>query len=276
MNLHNGDQAEGMEASPMRVLDMFTLQHKVALVTGGSGKYGRQIVQCLAEAGAATYVTTSRQDQLAAVEQQFRETGHQVRAIYMDQGSESSVAAAKEQIMELEGRIDVLVNNAVARVMKLGWEEDAQRFAESMAVNATGLFVVTRAFGDIMAQQGSGSIINIGSMYGMVGPDVTMYEGLGTRVNPDYFFHKAGMMNMTRYVASQYGPSNVRCNCVSPGGFWTEQHNERFVERYNKRTLLGRMANETDLKGVILFLASDASLYVTGVNIPVDGGYTAK
>lgn len=262
--------------NPTSTMNMFSLRGKVAVVTGGAGKYGRQIVKALAEAGASTWLTTSREDQLETLERQFGETGHRVRAAYMDLGSEASVIAAKERIVGEEGTVDVLINNAVARPMKRGWEEDAQRFEASMKVNVTGLFVVTRAFGDIMAAQGSGSIVNIGSMYGMVGPDVTMYEGLGTRVNPDYFFHKAGMVNFTRFVASEYGTAGVRCNCVSPGGYWTAETSDIFVERYNKRTLLGRMAGDTDLMGVIVFLASEASAYVTGVNIPVDGGYTAK
>ncbi|MBP1992465.1 SDR family oxidoreductase [Paenibacillus eucommiae] len=260
----------------MTVLKSFSLEGKVALVTGGAGKYGRQIVQALAEAGAITYFTSSRKDQLLQLEESFRETGHEVKALYMDQGIEATVLAARDQLEEAEGRIDILINNAVARTMKNGWAESSERFAESMNVNATGLFVVTRAFGDRMAARQSGSIINIGSMYGMVGPDVTMYEGLGTRVNPDYFFNKAGMINFTRFTASQYGSSNVRCNCISPGGYWTPQAAESFVERYEQRTLLGRMANDTDLKGVIVFLASDASKYITAANIPVDGGYTAK
>lgn len=260
----------------MNVLESFSLRGKVALVTGGAGKYGRQIVKALVEAGAQTYFSTSREGQLAELEQQFRESGHEVKAIYMNQGDEDSIIAARDQLIGKAGKIDVLVNNAVARTMRKGWEEAAQRFAESMQVNATGLFIVTRAFGDIMAAQRSGSIINVGSMYGMVGPDITMYEGLDMRTNPDYYFNKGGMMNFTRYVASQYGSAGVRCNCVSPGGYWTPQTSDTFVERYNKRTLLGRMANDTDLKGVMVFLASDASLYVTGSNIAVDGGYTAK
>lgn len=258
------------------IMDTFSLRGKVAVVTGGAGKYGRQIVKALAEAGASTWLTTSREDQLDALERQFGETGHAVRAAHMELDREASIVAAKDRIVQESGAIDVLINNAVARPMKNGWSESTELFECSMRVNATGLFAVTRAFGDVMAERRGGSIVNIGSMYGMVGPDVTMYEGLDIRVNPDYYFHKSGMINFTRFVASQYGLSGVRCNCVSPGGYWTPQTSETFVERYNKRTLLGRMAGDTDLMGVIVFLASDASAYVTGVNIPVDGGYTAK
>jgi NAD(P)-dependent dehydrogenase (short-subunit alcohol dehydrogenase family) len=126
-----------------------------------------------------------------------------------------------------------------------------------------------------MATQGGGSIINVGSMQGMVGPDFTLYEGLAWNVPPDYFFHKGGLLQLTRYVAAKRGRQGVRCNAVSPGGFFNQQ-DSAFVQRYNDRTLLGRMANETDLKGVIVFLASAASAYITGANIVVDGGYTAK
>ena len=93
---------------------------------------------------------------------------------------------------------------------------------------------------------------------------------------PDYFFHKGGMINFTRFCASYFGRSNVRVNCVSPGGLLSEQHPAQFVQNYSERTQLGRLGNDEDLKGIIVFLASDASLYITGANIPVDGGYTAK
>ena len=161
--------------------------------------------------------------------------------------------------------------------MKKGYLDDASAFAESMRVNATGLFTITRAFGDVMAEQGGGSIINIGSIQGMIGPDPTIYRG--TTMSgwyPDYFFHKGAIINFTRFIASYYGARGVRCNCLSPGGFRTDDHPEPFVRQYSDRTFLGRLANATDLMGVIVFLGSDASVYITGTNIPVDGGYTAK
>jgi NAD(P)-dependent dehydrogenase (short-subunit alcohol dehydrogenase family) len=190
-----------------------------------------------------------------------------------DQADTSSILALRDRVLTEHGKLDVLVNNAVLRPMN-DWESEADKFAQSMAVNATGLFTITKAFGDHMAERGGGSIINIGSIQGMIGPDYTLYEGLGWGSPPDYFFHKGGMINFTRYVASRLGPRGVRCNTLSPGGFLNGQ-DTRFVERYCKRTLLGRMADDTDLKGAIVFLASDASAYVTGINLPVDAGYTA-
>jgi NAD(P)-dependent dehydrogenase (short-subunit alcohol dehydrogenase family) len=214
---------------------------------------------------------------LEALAAEHRAQGLEVQARQFDQGDEASTLSLCEAIIQEAGRVDILVNNAVLRPMKKGYLDDAAAFAESMRVNATGLFVITRAFGDVMALQGSGSIINIGSIQGMIGPDPTIYRG--TTMSgwyPDYFFHKGAMINFTRFIASYYGAKGVRCNCVSPGGFRTADHPEPFVRQYSDRTFLGRLANATDLMGIIVFLGSDASAYITGANIPVDGGYTAK
>ena len=261
----------------MRVLDTFSLAGRVALVTGGAGLYGRQIVRALAEAGARVWTAARHVEPLQALAEELGREGLAVKAGSYDQADEASVLRLRDALLAAEGRIDALVNNAVARPMRRGWGDDVAAFGESMSVNATGLFVVTRAFGDAMAAAGHGSIVNIGSIQGMIGPDPTIYRG--TEMSgwyPDYFFHKGGMINFTRFVASYYGRFGVRCNCVSPGGLRTEKHPEAFVRQYSDRTFLGRLAGETDLMGSIVFLASDASVYVTGTNLPVDGGYTAK
>ena len=132
-----------------------------------------------------------------------------------------------------------------------------------------------RTFGGEMRQRKQGSIVNIASMQGMVGLSPELYEGtkLGFPT-PDYFFHKGGMINLTRYFGSLLGGDGVRVNCVSPGGIFNQQP-EPFLARYGKRTMLGRMAGEYDLGGTIVFLLSEASRYITGVNLPVDGGWTA-
>ena len=144
-----------------------------------------------------------------------------------------------------------------------------------MKINATGLMLITRAIGDALSE--GGSIINIGSMMGLVGLEPLNYRSTDmSGWVPDYFFHKGGMANLTRFTASYYGSKGIRCNCVHPGGLQTPNHPKAFVDNYSERTCLGRLANNTDLMGIIVFLASDASLYVTGTNIPVDGGYTAK
>ena len=260
----------------MNIAEKFSLKGKVAVITGGKGLYGRQIVASIAQAGAKTYVASRSLDELEILAAEHRAVGLDVTAMHLDLGDESSILKLKDEVIRRESKVDILVNNAVIRTMKT-WNDDASTFEESMKVNGTGLFIITRAFGEEMKRAGSGSIINIGSIQGMVGADGTLYEGVGfTGFIPDYFFHKGGMLNFTRFVASYYGKYNIRCNCISPGGLQTEKTPEEFVKRYSDRTLLGRMAGQEDLMGTIVFLASDASLYVTGANIPVDGGYTAK
>ncbi|OGV67115.1 MAG: alcohol dehydrogenase [Lentisphaerae bacterium RIFOXYA12_64_32] len=261
----------------MSILDRFSLKGKVALVTGGAGLYGRQLVQAVAEAGATTFTAARNLDGLETVAAGLRRQGLDVTALSYDQADEPSILKLRDAIVKRAGRLDALVNNSVSRPMKKGYKDDVAAFAASMHVNATGLFAITRAFGDVMAESGSGSIVNIGSIQGLIGPDPTIYRG--TEMSgwaPDYFFHKGGMVNFTRFTASYYGARNVRCNCVAPGGFRTEKHPEPFVRQYSDRTFLGRLANDEDLMGIVVFLASDAAAYITGATIPVDGGYTAK
>jgi len=259
----------------MHSSDLFSLSGKVALITGGAGLYGRQIVAALAEAGAVTYMASRGVDALESLAAEHRERGHDVHALALDQGDEASVLAVRDRILAEQGQIDVLINNAVSRPMR-SWHDPIETFAESMRVNATGVFAVTRAIGDVMAARGSGSILNIASIQGHVGPDAELYKDLPfTGFIPDYFFHKGGMINLTRFIASYYGPQGVRCNSLSPGGFYSGQ-DPVFVERYAQRTMLGRMAGDSDLQGAVVFFASDASRYITGTDLPIDGGYTAK
>ena len=258
----------------MTVLDTFSLSGKIALLTGGAGLYGRQIVRALAEVGATTYIASRNVEALEAVAAELRGEGHDVRALRMDQGDEASILAARDAVRDESGHLDILVNNAVIRPLTNSYFSDADEIDLSMRVNGTGLILVTRAMGEILAD--GGSIINIGSMMGLVGLEPANYEGTDMDGwNPDYFFHKGGMANLTRFLASYYGPRGIRVNCLHPGGYRTDQP-EAFVKNYSERTCLGRLANDTDLMGSIVFLASDASVYITGANIPVDGGYTAK
>ena len=133
-------------------------------------------------------------------------------------------------------------------------------------------------FADAMADHAGGSIVNIASMQGMVGSNPWLYEGTTMTAAPDYFFHKGGMINLTRYLASHYGPQRVRVNVVSPGGIYNPEKPQApaFLERYAKTTMLGRMADAREIGGAVVFLLSDAASYITGANLVVDGGYTAK
>jgi NAD(P)-dependent dehydrogenase (short-subunit alcohol dehydrogenase family) len=151
----------------MKVLDSFSLKGKVALVTGGAGKYGKQIALALAEAGAETYMASRNVEALEKVASKFREEGLNVKSLYYDQGEESTILALRDEILKQSGRVDVLVNNAVARTTE-SWYDTADNFTKSMVVNGTGIFLMCRTFGDVMAKQGGGSIVNIGSMMALV------------------------------------------------------------------------------------------------------------
>lgn len=253
----------------------FSLEGKTILLTGGAGLYGRGLAAMLAQTGATLILASRDAAKLQAVADEESSKGNRVFAESLDQGDEASVLALKGRITARFGVLDGLVNNAVLRPMK-GANGDVTQFAESMRVNATGVMLMHRHFGSAMADAGRGSIVNIGSIQGMIGPCYELYAGTSMGdMPPDYFFHKGGMINLTRFYAALYGPKNVRVNCLSPGGFFNHQP-ELFLERYSEHTMLGRMADDTDLGGSVIFLLSDASAYVTGVNLPVDGGYTAK
>lgn len=252
----------------------FSLEGKVIVLTGGAGLYGRGLTACLARAGARLVLAARTLAPLEKAAAEECAIGRSVCARVFDQADESSILHLRDTVLAEFGKVDGLVNNAVARPMR-SLDDPLANWERSMQANATGLFAITRAFGAAMAEQGGGSIVNIGSIQGMVGPDDALYEGLDMRAVPDYFFHKAGMVNLTRFFAAHYGPRGVRVNCLSPGGFLSGQ-DPAFVARYARATFLRRMADPRDLGGPVVFLLSEAARYVTGANLPVDGGYTAK
>lgn len=256
----------------MSILDSFKLDGQVALVTGGAGLYGRFIVDALAEAGATVYTAARTLSKCQAQAQECQSRGLSVLAAQYDQSSPESMEKLLVQILAEQGKIDILVNNAVLRSMKT-WD-DLEGLKASMEANAIGIIAMLNIFGRQMMEQKSGNIINIASMQGMVGPDFALYKDTEMDVPPDYFFHKAGLINVTRYYAARFAPFGIRVNAISPGGMESGQ-NSLFQERYGERTYLGRLAAGEEIKGAVLFLASKASSYLTGVNLPVDGGYTA-
>ena len=244
-------------------------------MTGGAGLFGRQIVRALAEAGAKVFAASRDVASLEQEAKQLTAEGLDIAQFpswISNRKNRSTTPSKKSSPAPAES---IFSSTMLSFAPCAAGPQAAGDFAESMAVNATGLFMITRAFGDHMAAHGGGSIINIGSIQGSVGPDFFLYEGLNMDAPPDYFFHKGGLLQLTRYAAAKLGPKGVRVNAISPGGFLAGQ-DKTFIDRYSARTFLGRLANETDLAGIIVFLASDASAYITGANIPVDGGYTAK
>lgn len=258
----------------MHVKDLLSLKGKSILVTGGAGNYGKCIAEGLGEADATVIIASRNLEACEKVAEDFRNSGLDVHALRVDQGDHESILNLKREIVAKFGKLDGFVNNSVSRPMK-GYDAPMEDFHESMRVNATGSMDILREMADLMVQNGGGSIINIGSMMGMFGPDLSNYEGTNmSNPPPDYFFHNAGLLNLTKYMAQILAGKNIRVNCVSPGGLFNNQP-ERFLENYCKKVPLRRMANKDDIKGLMVLLASDAGAYINGENILMDGGLNA-
>jgi NAD(P)-dependent dehydrogenase (short-subunit alcohol dehydrogenase family) len=229
---------------------------------------GRRIVRGLIDFGATVY-----NGDLSDGGAELREARH----LELDIGKESSVAKGFADVIEESGRIDILINCAYPRTEDWGNRFEKVRF-ESWKRNINdhmgGYFLCCRQAAEDMKIHGGGSIINIASIYGVVAPDFSLYEETSMTMPAAYASIKAGIIAMTRYLASYYGPYNVRANCISPGGVLDKQA-PAFVEKYCGKTFLGRMARPEDIVGAAIFLASDAASYVTGQNLIVDGGWTA-
>jgi NAD(P)-dependent dehydrogenase (short-subunit alcohol dehydrogenase family) len=267
------------------VTELFSLEQKTAIVTGALGLIGRKHCEALAAAGANVVVVDVNQEQAVAF---ARELGEQHMGVGVDVTSKPSLIKACGTILSKYETIDVLVNNAaindmfenpaLAKDLSAFENYPLDSFQKSLDVNVTGVFLCSQVFGAVMAQQGAGSIINIASTYGMVGPDQTIYRNeCGQQTfykSPAYPVTKGAIVNFTRFLAAYWGNKGVRVNTLSPGGVENGQ-NEFFINNYSAKTLLGRMAAASDYQGALVFLASEASAYMTGANLVVDGGWTA-
>jgi len=274
----------------MTIQDKFDLSGRVAVVTGGAGLLGAEFCRTLAEAGAAIAVVDLNASASQAVADTLTKSGYRAVAVPTDITKPDSVNALVEKVLSTFGRLDVLVNSAAldpkfdADAMKKGITPGAfedyplDQWNAALSVNLTGMFLVTQAFVRPMIEQGKkGSIINICSTYGLNGPDQRIYIKAGERVafKPVYYtVTKAGVMGFTKYLAAYYAETEIRVNALTPGGVFNN-HEDYFVKNYSAKTILGRMAKKDEMNGALLFLASDASSYMTGNNVVVDGGWTA-
>jgi len=262
----------------MTIADLFNLKDRVAVVTGGYGLYGFNIAQALCEAGAVCVIAARNTDKCAEAAGRLRDGGYAAHAARLDQASEDSVVECIGETIKKFGRIDILVNNAVAR-RGLNLEDmSAEDWEEAQRVNATGLMLISRETVKHMRANAKGSIINISSIQGAVGPNFRVYGETGMSSPVNYTYDKWGMVGFTKWMANYYARYNIRVNCISPGGYnpeLTKDDGNEFVKNYKRLTPLGRFADEDDIKGPVVFLASDASKYVTGQNLLVDGGWTS-
>jgi 2-deoxy-D-gluconate 3-dehydrogenase len=269
------------------IFDKFNLKDHTAVVTGGAGLLGKEFCRTLAQAGALVVVADINESAAQSVAENLNREGLRACAVGVNVTDPESVRAMVASALDVSGRLDVLVNSA-AMDPKFDSTQQGQHgntfedypvdaWRQALDVNLTGMFLCCQAASRPMVAQDYGSIINICSTYGLVGPDQRLYErpGQPRQYKPVFYsVTKAGVLGMTRYLATYFAGKNVRCNALTPGGIYNN-HDELFNSNYSARTVLGRMAHGDEMNGALLFLASDASSYMTGSNLVVDGGWTA-
>ncbi len=267
---------------------LFDLTGQVAIVTGGVGLLGRQFCKTLVIAGAKVAIVDINEQAVTELVNEFKQSSDTVLGIPADITQSDSVKNMLEETMKAFGRVDILVNSAAldpkfdpSQVSAQGANafEDfpLEAWKDALDVNLTGMFLCSQAVTKPMLEQGKGAIINLSSMYGLSAPDQNLYrrEGKAPQFKPvTYSTTKAGVIGFTKYLAAYYAGKNIRVNTLTPGGVFND-HDEEFTQRYASSSILGRMAEKDEMNGALLFLASDASKYMTGANLVVDGGWTA-
>jgi gluconate 5-dehydrogenase len=254
---------------------LFDLTGKAALVIGGSGYLGGAMSQALSEAGARVAVGSRSQERANLAVDRLSGEPNLHLGLVCDMADERSTRWGVDQAAEYFGRLDILVNSTVGpRPVDI---DSARKpdFDHSLTVNLTGPFIASQQAAVYMREVGGGSIIHIGSIYGMVGSYPQMFEGLKRTMSPTYHASKGGLIHLTRYQAVYWAKYNIRVNCLSPGPFPPPSREPQFLGRLADHVPLGRNGSPWELKGAIVFLASEASSFVTGHNLVVDGGWTA-
>jgi NAD(P)-dependent dehydrogenase (short-subunit alcohol dehydrogenase family) len=259
-----------------RLHSLFDLTERVAVLTGGAGLLGFQMACALSEAGARVVLASREEARCQAAAARLVERGGEAVGMTVDVTDPAACdRLARETIARL-GRLDIWVNNAAhvqgcAAPLEQQSPQDWQATVDSCL---NSVFYGAQAALRCMQAQERGVIINIASIYGLVSPDPRIYGDSGINSPPQYAAAKAGVVQLTRYLAVHLAPHGIRVNAITPGGFF-DDHDPAFLRQYCEHTPLRRMGSETDLMGAIVYLASDASAYVTGHNLVVDGGWTA-
>jgi len=256
----------------------FDLSGRTAWVVGGAGVLGRSVCHALGEHGAHVVVGDIRREAVHELGKELRAAGLSAEATVLDAGDEAGILKCAESILAKRDRIDVVVNMAYYYTKTPADRITVREWEAGMRVTLTGAFIVGRESARIMKRQGGGSIIQFSSMYGLVSPDPRMYVP-NYEVNPiDYGVAKAGVLQMVRYQAVMLAPYKVRVNAIVPGPFpdpATQGADPEFLQKLGDKTPMGRVGDHSEIAGAVVYLASNASSYVTGTHLVVDGGWTA-
>ncbi len=266
-----------MNSTERNILDLFSLQGKVAIVTGACGWLGSAMSRALAEAGARVVVSSRDAEQAVQFAATLPGSGH--LGLGFSQGDTDTIPDFAGEVVQRMGQLDVLVNNAYGGRAPDIDTATAEDFDQTYHIGVTAYFLLAReVMFHLRKRQASGSIINIASMYGVVASYPTAYEGLSVNSPASYHALKGGLIHLTRHLAAYWAKYNIRVNAISPGPFPKPETCAKFpgfVPRLEEKVPLGRIGQPEELKGALLLMASDAGSYITGQNLLVDGGWTA-
>lgn len=259
--------------------ELFSLEGKAAIVTGGRGLYGASISRGMCEMGAQVVIASRNGEKCEEYAATLRQEGYKACGMSLDLNDDDSIHALAQQVYDKFGSIDVLVNNAVDRRNLTCLDQATrQKLQDSCSTNLNGQILLSQEVITYMRKKGSGNIINISSMRGLDSPHFPFYPDAMGDQPVNYTTEKWAIIGLTKYMAGRYGKEGIRVNCIAPGGFnpglSDDPDKKVFVDTYIKNCPLGCWANEDDIKGPIIFLASEASNYVTGTTIVMDGGWT--
>ncbi|NBR20891.1 MAG: SDR family oxidoreductase [Proteobacteria bacterium] len=260
-------------------MNLFSLNDQVILVTGSSRGLGWEMAKAMAEAGATVILNGRDRELLSKRQTELEKAGLKSAIQAFDAANENEVLNGVQSIAEKHGQLDGLINNAGIQHRKPLQDFELSDYDRLMDVNLRGSFLLAREASKLMLEKSSGSIVNIASIYGIVGPDQRLYDGseyLGHQISTPaaYSASKAGLLGLTRHLATVWGPRGVRVNAVTPGGIESGQ-NDRFQKSYGAKVPLGRMAAVSEIANAVLFLVSEQSQYLNGHNLVVDGGFSA-
>lgn len=272
--LRTKEREQVTHGEPVLPSSLFDIRGQVFLVTGATGVLGTSLCRGLARQGACVLVGGRDRGRAEALAAELTAEGLEATAVELDLAEAVSIDGAIETCVQKYGRIDCLVNNAISHIPGHVETYAITDWEASMKVDATGYFRVTQQVLKVMLARHQGSIVNISSVLGTLGPDPRLYPSGLDGMRPHYFFVKAGVLGFTRFLAVAYADRGIRVNAISPGGFAPED-TPLANERFSSQVPMGRLGTPDEFLGAVVFLASSASSYVTGHNLVIDGGYSA-